>query len=88
MAKYTAQLCSESGSFAHPEGTQSLRHANNLSDLAWYLENWADQHSRVGSSEHDAYLMVWKGFLKDVTDIYPDFMLKYGPRMGVVRELV
>jgi hypothetical protein len=88
MAKYTAQLHSDSGSFAHPEGTQSLRHANNLDNLTFFLENWAERHSRVGSDERDAYLVVWKGELKDVTDIYPDFVLKYGPRMGIVREPV
>ena len=83
---YTLQTVSESGSFAQPDGTD-VRYASNLRDLRWFLDSWMDDHDRVGSDSRDARLVVWKGRLPDVTDCYPDFELRPGPRGGIVRCL-
>jgi hypothetical protein len=87
MAIYTLQQCSESGSFAAPSGT-NVYHAANLADLDWYLDNWEEQHDRVGSDSAGAQLLVWRGRLDDVTDVYPDFLCRRGPRGGLIREAV
>lgn len=82
--RYTFQTVSESGSFAFPNGTD-VRHASSLRDLRWFLDSWMDEHDRVGSDSRDAHLMVWRGHLEDVTDQYPDFELRLGPRGGAIR---
>jgi hypothetical protein len=82
--KLTVQTHSLSGSFASPDGKQSLRHVWSKRDAAECLIDWSDDHSRVGSEERDACALVWKGHLKDVTDQYPDYELSMGPRLGVV----
>lgn len=82
---YTYQEISESGSFGHPMG-DDVNHASNLRELSRALEHWQDAHDRVGSDPQLASLMVWKGTLDDVTDIYPEFELKPGPRGGVIRS--
>jgi hypothetical protein len=79
---YTYQTISESGSFSSPEGAD-VGHARNKRDLRRALERWQDSHDRVGSDEQLASLIVWKGELDDVTDVYPDFEVKPGPRGGV-----
>ena len=78
---YTYQEVSESGSFSNPEGTD-VGHARNKRDLRRALERWQDSHDRVGSDEQLASLIVWRGELDDVTDVYPDFEVKPGPRGG------
>lgn len=83
---YTYQTISESGSFSDPSGTD-VHHAANLAFLKWDLSNWIDSHDRVGASPSDACLMVWKGRHSDITDVYPDFILRRGSRGGVVKEL-
>jgi hypothetical protein len=83
--KYTYQTISESGSFSAPWG-DDVEHASSVRELRRALEHWQDSHNRVGSDEQDASLMVWKSELDDVTDIYPEFILKGGPRGGVVKE--
>jgi hypothetical protein len=81
--KLTVQTHSQSGSFACPNGRQSLRHVYSKSDAADVLIDWADQHPRIGSDEQDATALVWVGHLDDVTDQYPDWELTLGPRLGV-----
>jgi hypothetical protein len=83
--KYTYQETSESGSFSNPAGSD-VSHASSLPQLRRALERWQDSHGQVGSDEKDASLMVWKGELDDVTDVYPDFVLKSGVRGGMVKE--
>ena len=78
---YTYQTVSESGSFGSPEGSD-VEHARNKRDLRRALERWQDAHDRVGSDEQLASLIVWKGEFDDVTDVYPDFEVKPGPRGG------
>jgi hypothetical protein len=78
---YTYQTVSESGSFSNPEGSD-VEHAQNKRDLRRALERWQDDHGRVGSDEMSASLIVWKGELGDVTDVYPDFEVRPGPRGG------
>jgi hypothetical protein len=78
---YTYQTVSESGSFSSPEGSD-VEHARSKRDLRRALERWQDDHGRVGSDEQLASLVVWKGELDDVTDVYPDFEVKPGPRGG------
>lgn len=80
---YTYQECSNSGSFSQPNGTK-VNHATSKRQLVSALEYWQDSHSRVGSDERDASLLVWKGTLDDVTDVYPDFEVTSGLRMGAI----
>jgi hypothetical protein len=82
---YTYQETSESGSFSQPWGND-VSHASSIKELRHALERWQDSHNRVGSDERDASLVVWKGTLEDVTDVYPEFILKPGPRGGMIRE--
>ncbi len=79
--KYTYQTISESGSFSSPEGTD-VSHASSKRDLRRALERWQYSHSRVGSDETQASLLVWKGELDDVQDVYPDFEVTSGPKLG------
>ena len=83
--KYTYQTVSESHSFAAPEGTD-VEHASNLGDLRAALDEWRDEHGNVGTSEEYAQIIVWHGTLDDVTDEYPDFILRPGPRGGMIKE--
>lgn len=80
--KYTYQTHSASGSLGCPEGTD-VGYAANKSDLSWALEAWQDEHHQVGSDSADASLLVWKGELKDVQDLCPDFSVTTGPRGGI-----
>jgi hypothetical protein len=82
---YTIQTISDSGSFAQPWG-DDIKHCSSLADIRWHLDNWADQHSQVGSEESDAAVRVWKGRYDNVTDLYPDFDCRLGPRGGMIRE--
>lgn len=85
MAIYTAQTVSESGSFSCPSPT-NVSHCAGLADLDWTLDHWEDQHSLVGSDPADASLIVWRGRLSNVQDLYPDFICRRGKRGGLVRE--
>jgi len=78
---YTYQTMSESGSFSSPEGTD-VQHATSKRQLRNALERWQDTHSRVGSDECQASLLVWRGTHEDVTDMYPDLEVATGPKMG------
>ena len=51
--------------------------------MEWVLTDWSEEHPRMGSGERDAHALVWKGTLDDVTDQYPDYQLRFGPRMGI-----
>ena len=81
--KYTFQTISECGSFAAPQG-DDVHHASSLEVLRSHLETWREEHDRVGSDCEAASLLVWKGDLDDVTDQYPDFEMRLGPRNGAV----
>jgi hypothetical protein len=85
MANYTYQQHAESGSWAHPQG-DDVRHASSLDQLNGALIDWADT---VGlyDDEHCASIMVWRGVHDNITDLHPDFILRLGPRGGVLREL-
>ena len=80
---YTVQTHANSGSWATPDGTQSLRIVHSRREANDVLLDWADTVGRY-SDERDAFAFVWKGELDDVTDQYPDFELVFGPRMGIV----
>ena len=84
MANYTYQQHAESGNWAHPE-PGDVAHASSLDQLYSALEGWADTVGRY-DDERCASIMVWRGLHDDVTDLYPDFTLRLGPRGGVVRE--
>ena len=81
--KLTVQLHSHSGSFASPDGRQSLFHCQSKAAAAECLIDWADKHPPIGSDEREAYAFVWKGHLTDTTDQCPDYELSMGPRLGV-----
>jgi len=78
---YTYQETSESGSFGLPDGTD-VSYANSKADLVCALDDWRDQHERVGTDPDYAFITVWKGRLTDVQDQYPDFQVTAGPRSG------
>jgi hypothetical protein len=80
---YTIQTHSNSGSFASPDGAQSLHYARNRQDAESVLIDWANDHPRMGADEHDATCLVWRGCYDDVSDLYPDWELTLGPRLGV-----
>lgn len=82
--KYTIQTHTESGSWAAPDGTQSLRYAHNKRNCEDILRDWADTVGRF-DDERSCSALVWKGdFLDNVTDLYPDFELTLGPRLGII----
>lgn len=82
MATYTVQLHSLSGSFASPWG-DDVKHATSRAHVRELVEDWADEHPRIGADRVDAHALVWKGRLDDVTDAYPDWELTVGPRGGM-----
>ena len=85
---YTVQAFANNGSWAAPDGTESLNHFSNRAEVNDGLEDWGDIVARYDDRE-DAYLMVWcREHLDDVTDLYPDFKVSYGPRGGIRWETV
>ena len=78
---YTYQEVTESGSFASPEGTNVL-YAKNRGTLEAALYFWKRAHEQVGTDPGQASLLIWVGYLADVTDAYPDYEAKSGPRGG------
>ena len=77
---YTYQLVSDSGSFCAPRG-RDVEHGTKK-DAASILDHWKDDHYRAGADPAGASLLAWKGRHDDVTDLYPDFEVKAGPRGG------
>ena len=84
--KYTYQRLADSGNWAYPQG-DDVDHASSMDDLRSSLDSWADTVGRYDEPQC-ASLMVWRGDIDDVTDQYPDFELKVGPRGGIRRETV
>ena len=85
---YTAQTIADNGNWAAPDGTQSLYHRDNRDGIERVLETWGDCVAHY-DNRRDAYLMVWAGeHHSDVTDLYPDFKVSYGPRGGIRWESV
>lgn len=82
---YTFQEWSESGSFGNPLSGKHVEHASSMCQLRRAMTTWADEHERY-ADVRDATIRVWHGHLDDVTDVYPSFDLKIGPRGGIVRE--
>lgn len=88
MAKYTVQTFADSGNRANPDGRQSLIWADSLAAVKDAFLDWVDEVSRY-DDPRDAYAYVWKGeYLRDVTDLYPDWKLTLGARLGIRRESV
>jgi len=85
---YTAQAFANNGNWAAPWGVDSLHHCANRSEVNTVLEDWGDEVNRY-DNRVDAYLMVWcSKHHSDVTDLYPDFRVSYGPRGGIRWESV
>jgi hypothetical protein len=84
MANYTLQKHAESENWAPPQ-SDDVTYCSSVADLRWHLEDWAEI---VGLFDVPsvASIMVWKGTLEDVTDQYPDFIMRIGPRGGVIKE--
>jgi hypothetical protein len=78
--RYTIQLHTESGCFATPRGID-VKHCTSKADIRYHLDNWADTVSRYANTP--AEVLVWRGTLDDVTDIYPDWIATLGPRGGM-----
>ena len=80
---YTVQTLADSGNWAAPWGTDSLHHCDSKAAAEAVLNEWADTVQRL-DERRDARALVWCGeWLNDVTDLYPDFELKIGPRHGI-----
>lgn len=79
--KMTYQLVSGSGSFSSPEEME-IEHGTKA-DARGLLEYWIGEHNMVGSDPADASLLAWVGQHEDITDHYPDYEIKAGPRGGV-----
>jgi len=85
---YTAQAFANNGNWTAPDGKGFLYHCDNRSDVNTVLEEWGDVVDQLDDRK-DAYLMVWcREHLNDVTDLYPDFKISYGPRGGIHWECV
>jgi hypothetical protein len=80
--RYTFQEHTDSGCFSSPSGEQ-VYHAKSKAELRTSLELWRDEVSKYAG---EAYLVVWKGRYKDITDIYPEFILKLGRKGGIIKE--
>lgn len=78
--RYTIQLHTESGCFATPQGDE-VKYCHSKADIRWHLDNWADRVSRYADTP--AEVLVWRGKLDDVTDIYPDWVATLGPKGGM-----
>lgn len=79
--RYTVQKFADSGSWANPEGTD-VCYCYNKQDVNDMFNDWGDTVDRYGERQ-EAYMIVWCGELDDVTDRYPDFQLRFGPRGGI-----
>ena len=86
--KYTYQTYVNG--YSSPEGAE-VGYATSLTELHGILESERDQAERYGAAYESedmpggAQLLVWIGHLEDITDIYPDFRLVFGPRGGILR---
>ena len=81
--KYTIQTHAASGNWAAPSGRDSLRHVYSKREAADVLNDWAETVGRY-DDERCASALVWVGHHDDTTDLYPDWTLTMGPRLGVV----
>jgi hypothetical protein len=80
--RYTLQLWADSGNWGNPEGSD-VKHADNKREAAELVRDWAETVGRY-DDERQASALVWRGDLDDVTDLYPDYQVTIGPRLGVV----
>lgn len=85
MSKYTMQTFADSGNWANPDGRQSLAWADSLAAVKDAFLDWAEEVGHY-DDPRDAYAYVWKGHLKDATDLYPEWQLILGHRLGIRRE--
>ena len=81
--RYTAQYFG--ANLALPEGTEveyfdSLQSAKNA---FWRRTDFDPQYP---CQDNSAEMLLWKGMLLDVEDLYPDYRLYIGPKGGVNKE--
>ena len=77
---------SESWSFAQPEG-KDVEFCKSKKDAESKFNDWVRDHLRVGADPKAARFVVYKGLIEDATDMYPDFIMKLGPKNGVNWEV-
>lgn len=82
--KYTVAEVTNSGSFGYDP--TDLKYASNLEDCKGILYRWGRMHEQVGTTMDYAYIYIFKGVFDDVTDMYPDKMMYFGPRGGIKVE--
>lgn len=82
--KYTITEVSNSSSFGYD--ATDVKHTNNLKEAKQILQHWGELHEQVGTALDYAYIYIFKGFYEDVTDIYPDITMYFGPRGGIKVE--
>jgi hypothetical protein len=78
---YTIQLHADTGNWATPTGVD-VRHALNKHEATELVRDWAEVVGRYDDAQC-AYAFAWKGEHDDVTDLYPDFQVVLGTRLGV-----
>lgn len=68
--------------YGHPDG-RDVVYVNNLRDAKFHLSAYHEEAEQVGAGYEPSTAYLWKGEHKDVTDMYPDFVLTMGPRGGI-----
>jgi len=79
--RVTYQAIIDSGSWGAPEATDV--HHGTKGDAESLLDYWVHQNAAVGGSKEEVYLLAFSGKHEDVTDMYPDYKVSFGPRSGV-----
>ena len=84
--KYTFQIYVNG--YALPQGSE-VGHASNKEEIYDEMRSARDEALRYGAAYESednkggATARVWTGHLSDITDVYPDFDVVFGPRGGL-----
>ena len=78
--KYTVQFFIAGYSLP---GGRDVEYFNTLADIKRALLREHDTAEVYGAGYNPSECLLWKGHIKDVTDIYPDGGFIIGPRGGV-----
>lgn len=68
-----------------PEGND-VEHFSSLQDAKDALWRRADFDPYYPCQDESAEMVIWRGTLTDVTDLYPDYRLYVGPKGGIKKE--
>ena len=88
--RYTYQIYVNG--YSAPEGPD-VSHSDTISEIKNCLKTERDRAERYGAAYESedaiggASALVWYGELENVTDVYPEFELVFGPRGGIRKTL-